>query len=60
MNLILAKKIGACDPPALLLGDDLRLRPLWQLRRLRWPRQHLLNIQVRNTKAQIQTYNKNV
>ena len=50
------QKKGARNPPALLLGDDLRLRPLWQLRRLRWPRQHLLNIQVRNTKAQIQTY----
>ena len=47
-NLILAIKKGARNPPALLLGDDLRLRPLWQLRRLRWPRQHLLNLQVRN------------
>ena len=37
---------GARDPPPLLVGDDLRLRPLWQLRRLRWTRQHLLNLQV--------------
>ena len=37
---------GARDPPPFLVGDDLRLRPLWQLRRLRRTRQHLLNLQV--------------
>ena len=37
---------GARDPPPFLVGDDLRLRPLWQLRRLWWTRQHLLNLQV--------------
>lgn len=37
---------GARDPTALFVGDDLRVRTLWVLRRLRGPRQHLLHLQV--------------
>ena len=43
---LLVSHPGARDPPPFLVGDDLRLRPLWQLRRLRRTRQHLLNLQV--------------
>merc|ERR1719319_104205 len=36
---------GTRDPPALLLGDDLCIRPQWSIRRLRRPGQHLQHLQ---------------
>lgn len=36
--------LGACDPPALLLGHDLCICSLWELRGLWWARQHLLHL----------------
>lgn len=37
--------IGACHPVALLMGDDVCVRSVWQLRGLWWPGQHLLHLQ---------------
>ena len=46
MGLVLDQQ-GARHPPEVLLGHDMRLRSLGQLRRLRRSGQHLLNLQVR-------------
>lgn len=43
---------GARHPPALLLGHDLRLRPLGELRGLRRPGQHLLHLQPEDPRGQ--------
>lgn len=40
---------GARHPPALLLGHDLCVRSLWQLRGLWWAWQHLLHLQLENS-----------
>lgn len=42
----------ARHPPEVLLGDDLCLRSLWQLRGLRGPGQHLLHLQPENQGGQ--------
>ena len=36
-----------CYPPPIVVGHDLCLRALWQLRRLRRPGQYLFNIQFK-------------
>jgi len=37
---------------AILLGDDLRVRTVWELRCLWWIGQHLLHIQLKNQRGQ--------
>lgn len=37
--------LGACHPIALLMGHDVCVRSVWQLRGLRWPGQHLFHLQ---------------
>lgn len=43
---------GSRDPSAIVMGDDVRLRPIGQLRRLRGPRQHLLHLQPKDARGQ--------
>lgn len=48
----------ACDPSALVLGDDMRLRPLWELCGLWRPGQHLLYIQPEDPRGQRTRYQR--
>ena len=37
---------GPRDPAPVFMGNDVRLRAVGELRRVRWTRQHMLHLQV--------------
>lgn len=43
---------GTCDPAAIVVGDDVRVRPVRQLRSVRRPRQHLFDLQSEDARGQ--------
>lgn len=45
----------ACHSFEILLGDDLRIRTVWQLCGLWWIGQHLLHIQLENQRGQCES-----
>lgn len=44
--------LDACHPTALILGDDMRVCPLWELCGLWRSGQHLLHIQFEDPRGQ--------